>query len=155
MLLPLFILGLVFASSCKNSDDKNRQPGDKPLSLVDSLLKEIDDVHIDGMKKMADLTKLQQQTKRVIDSMNTLPSKIAGATAVYKERLDSLLKELDYAEFAMDKWMPEFYANTDTLANNISERIRYLTTEKIKAAKIKDAILGGIQKADSLLKAKF
>jgi hypothetical protein len=156
IMIPVLSLFVCAVMSC-NSDDKkhSHSGGDEPKTLADSLMKDVDQVQIDGMGNMGQLTKLQQQARKVLDSLNALPSKLTGAGLLYKEKLDSLVKDLDYAEFAMDKWMPEFYSNTDTLADNISERIKYLNNEKIKASKIKDAILGGIQKTDSLLKAKF
>ena len=142
--------------ACTNIDKKHshHSNGD-PKTPVDSLLKEIDDLHVVGMSKMGQLTKLQQQAKMTVDSISKLSTKLTGPVSAYKKELNSLLRSLEYAEFAMDKWMPEYYNNTDTLADNIVERIKYLSTEKLKATKIKEAILGGIQKADSLLKAKF
>jgi hypothetical protein len=155
IILPFAILFTIAA--CNNSDKKNGQThsGNEPKTLVDSLMDDINKVHDNGMSKMYKLTSMQQQTRRAIDSINQLPDGLKNATASYTQTLDSLLKDLEYAEFAMDKWMPEYYANTDTLADNNDERVKYLTTEKIKASKIMEAILNGIQKADSLLKVKF
>ena len=68
-------------------------------------------------------------------------------------KLDSLQKELSYAEFAMNKWMEEF--NMDSALNNAKERIDYLHSEKLKVTKVKESILSSLQKADSLIKAKF
>jgi hypothetical protein len=142
--------------SCTNIDKKHsHHSSEDPKNPIDSLLKEIDDLHVVGMSKMGQLTKLQQQVRTKIDSISKLSVKLTGPVSVYKKELDSLLKGLEYAEFAMDKWMPEYYNNTDTLADNISERIKYLNIEKIKATKIKEAILNGVQKADSLLKTKL
>lgn len=154
--LPVVVV--IFIAAACNNDKKHAGhsgSGNEPKTLTDSLMNEIDQIHNSGMSKMYKLTKLQQQTRRVVDSIDKLPAGLKNAVDSYKKNLDSLLKELEYAEFSMDKWMPEYYANTDTLADNNSERIKYLTTEKMKASKIMEAILNGIQKADSLLKAKF
>jgi len=53
----------------------------------------------------------------------------------------------------MDKWMTEY--DMDSAINNMEQRIKYLTDEKMKVGKMKEAILGGLQKADSLLREKF
>jgi hypothetical protein len=53
----------------------------------------------------------------------------------------------------MNKWMEEF--NMDSALNNAEERIDYLGSEKLKVSKVKEAILGSLQKADSILKEKF
>lgn len=154
LLIPVIaLLGcLIFAC---NSSDKKHKHGEDTGASDESLVKEIDDLHIKGMSKMARLTTLQQQARKTADSLGMLPGGPSGAVATYKQQLDSLLKDLDYAEFAMDKWMPEFYGNPDTLSDNQEERMKYLNNEKIKVTKITDAILGGIQKADSLLKIKW
>ncbi len=157
IILPFIAIFGCWLISCNNSDKKqgHTHSGDKPKTLVDSLMKDINQVHDNGMLKMYKLTTLQQQTRRAIDSINQLSDGLKNAATSYKQTLDSLLKDLEYAEFAMDKWMPEYYANTDTLADNNPERVKYLTTEKIKASKIMEAILNGIHKADSLLKVKL
>lgn len=155
IIIPLAILFSIAA--CNNSDKKlgHTHSGDEPKTLVDSLMKDINQVHDNGMSKMYRLTTMQQQTRKAIDSINQLPNGLKNGATSYKQTLDNLLKDLEYAEFAMDKWMPEYYANTDTLADNNDERVKYLAAEKIKASKIIEAILNGIQKADSLLKIKF
>jgi transcriptional regulator NrdR family protein len=43
----------------------------------------------------------------------------------------------------------------DSAVSNIEQRIKYLTEEKLRVSKVKEAILNSLQKADSLLKAKF
>jgi len=45
--------------------------------------------------------------------------------------------------------------NMDSALNNANERMKYLDEEKRKVSSIKENILNGIQKADSLIKAKF
>lgn len=153
--LPVVVV--MFIAAC-NNDKKHaghNSPGDEPKTLTDSLMKEIDDGHIVGMSKMGKLHNTQKDVQRVIDSIGKLPAAAQQAAASYTEGLKSVIKDLEYANFAMDKWMPEYYANTDTLSDNNSERIKYLEREKIKVTKLKEAILTSLQKADSLLKAKF
>ena len=43
----------------------------------------------------------------------------------------------------------------DSAEDNAGKHIKYLTDEKMKVDKMKEAILSGLQKADSLLKVKL
>ena len=43
----------------------------------------------------------------------------------------------------------------DSMMNDAEERVKYLSSEKLKVTKVKEAILSGLQKADSLIKGKF
>jgi hypothetical protein len=73
-------------------------------------------------------------------------------STAYKMQLDSILDRLKYANYAMDRWMEEF--NMDSASNNEEMRVKYLESEKIKIAKVNEAMLSSLQKADSLLKQK-
>ena len=109
--------------------------------------------HDIGMAKMGKLTRAEQAARRMLDSIEKLPAKAKQAAAPLKLKLDSLQKDLSYAEFAMNKWMEEF--NIDSAENDMKKRIEYLKSEKLKVSKVKESILSGLQKADSLLKDKF
>jgi predicted metal-dependent HD superfamily phosphohydrolase len=102
------------------------------------------------MGKMRKLTQLEQRTQRLIDSISKLPAKAREAASPYVQKLDSLSKDLQYAEFAMNKWMEEFVV--DSANNDTEKRVKYLGEEKGKVTKVKEVILATIQKADSLLK---
>ncbi len=104
-------------------------------------------------RKWAGLREPNKPPGVYLDSIEKLPVKARQAAAPLKIKLDSLQKDLSYAEFAMNKWMNEF--NMDSAINNAEERINYLQSEKLKVAKVKEAILGSLQKADSVLKEKF
>ena len=82
-----------------------------------------------------------------------MPQKAQQAAAPLRARLDSLQKELSYAEFAMDKWMDEI--DFDSAKTDLKKRIEYLQSEKSKVNKVKDAINNSLQKADSLIRDKF
>ena len=84
-----------------------------------------------------------------------LPVKARQAAAPFKNKLDSLQKELSYAEMAMEKWMRELKRDSVIDNMNMEERIKYLNSEKLKVSKVKENILKGIQKADSVLNNKF
>ena len=111
------------------------------------------DGHDIGMAKMGKLTRAEQASRRMIDSIEKLPAKAKQAAAPLKVKLDSLQKDLKNAELAMNKWMEEF--NMDSAANDMKKRIEYLKSEKERVSKVKEAILNGLRKADSLMKDKF
>ena len=99
------------------------------------------------------MTAMQNEAQRLLDSIAKLPAKAREAMIPLKTKLDGLLEDLRSAKSGMDKWMDEY--NMDSAVNNIEQRIKYLTTEKIKVSKIKESILNSLQKADSVLKARF
>ena len=109
-------------------------------------MKDIDDGHIVGMSKMGKLHNTKKEVQRIIDSIGKLPAKAQAAVAPYVDQLKENIKELEYADFAMEKWMTEF--EMDSAIDNLEQRIKYLTDEKMKVGK-------SMQKADSLLKVRF
>lgn len=139
---------VVFCLLLVSCGDDAAAPGAKkaPLTEKEIVLQELDSLHNVGMGKMGRLTTLQQQARRTIDSIALLPKQAQQKLGALKIQLDTLYSELKYAEFAMDKWMNEFYV-TDT---PITDTLTYYKEEKTKASKITDAILSGIRKADSL-----
>lgn len=148
--------GIFTLAACNGADKKHDgHTTNSPNTQVDSLMKAIDDGHIVGMSKIGKIHNTQKDIQHIVDSISNLSPKTQESLNTYVEQLKSTIKDLEYADFAMDKWMPEYYNNTDTLANDIDERIKYLINEKTKINKITEAILGGLQKADSLLKARF
>ena len=151
--IPLFAV-LFAIVACNNTDKKNEgHAKNEPKTLADSLMKDIDDGHMVGMSKIGKLHTTRKEVQRVIDSISNLSSKSQQSTALYLEQLKTVIKDLDYADFAMDKWMTEF--DMDSAVNNLEQRINYLADEKLKVNTVKVAMLGSMQKADSLLKAKF
>jgi hypothetical protein len=147
----LFVLVVTLMTACNNSADTKNTEVTK--TRADSLLDEVDDGHAIAMGKMGRLNRTEQEVSRLIDSIGKLPAKAREAATPYKTNLENLLGELKTADVNMDQWMESF--NMDSAVNNTEERIRYLTTEKIKVTNVKDAVLNSLQKADSVLKAKF
>lgn len=142
--------------SCNNNKNSDLDHTDKaPKTQADSLFQDIDKSHITGMSKMAKLHKAQQNVRKALDSIAALGANKQQMLSTYVSNLNAMIVALENADSEMQKWMPEFYRNTDTLSENKSERIKYLTAEKAKASKISDDIVTGIQKADSLLKIKM
>jgi TolA-binding protein len=147
------ILFLAF-TACNNTAKKPEDAANDPQKAqADSLEKEVLEGHDVAMPKSMKIPALQKETKRLIDSISKLPAKAQEAAAPYKAKLESLFKDLDEAGNAMNKWMEDF--NYDSAKDNLEQRIKYLADEKLRVGKVKEAVLGSLQKADSLLKAKF
>ena len=115
-------------------------------------MNEVIDGHNIGMAKMGRLTRAEQATRRLLDSIEKLPAKARQAAEPLKVKLDSLQKELSYAEFAMNKWMDEF--NMDSAVNNVKERIDYLEVGKTKSDKSERSDSGQLAKSGFLIKRK-
>lgn len=143
------VLAAIFAMSCGNDSGQIK----RSKTQLDSLLDDVLEGHNIGMAKLGKLTRAEQTTKRLLDSIAKLPGKARQAAEPIKVKLDSLKNDLSYAEFAMNKWMDEF--NVDSAIDNEKERIKYLEDEKLKVTKVKEAILSSLHKADSLLKVKI
>ena len=151
--LSLAIVLLAFSCACNNTDKKTNDGNKEFQVLADSLEHEVMDGHNVGMAKYGKLTAMQNEAERLLDSIAKLPAKAREAMTPLKIKLDGLVEQLRSAKSGMDKWMDEY--NMDSAVNNIEQRIKYLTSEKIKVSNIKEAILNSLQKADSVLKARF
>jgi hypothetical protein len=147
-LIFLFLAIPVFIA-CNNSSAKSSEGN----ATIDSLEKEIDDGHIIGMGKMGALIKAQNEAKRLLDSVATLPAKAQEAAAPYTAKVEDVLKDLGQADLLMNKWMEEY--NIDSAMNNAEARIKYLVSETGKIREMNKAILGSLAKADSVLRKKF
>jgi len=146
-IFPLTIFALVIIS-CNNSGNKI-----DPLQVqADSLQKEVLAGHDIAMPRSMKIPKLQKQIKQTIDSINKLPAKELWANNFYLIDLENASKALSAADSLMQKWMNEF--NLDSFNNEANKRVLYLSDEKIKIDKVKDAVLNSVQKADSLLKKR-
>jgi hypothetical protein len=150
IILPALIVCLSF-TACKDSEKKTTTT--ETTSPADSLLHEVNEGHDAVMPKMGRVRNAQKELQRMIDSISTLPEKTQKASASLKARMQDLVNQLNYADFAMDKWMMEF--NRDSALSDVQQRIKYLTEEKLKVDKVKDAVLTGLARADSILKAKL
>ncbi|MEO5946355.1 MAG: hypothetical protein ABIP79_06025 [Chitinophagaceae bacterium] len=151
-ILPALIF-LTAIIACNNNHDGHKPSEKAPKTLEDSLIKDIDEGHIVGMSKMAKLHKAQQNVKRALDSIAVLPAKAQQDAAEYVAELNITAGDINYADFAMEKWMTEY--NPDSSLNDKEKRLLYLQSEQMKVGKMKSAILNSLQKADSLLNAKF
>lgn len=148
----LSAIAIISIIACNNSGHDHPQTTESK-SEADSLMDKVMEGHNIAMPKMGKLSKASQEAQRLMDSISKLPAKAKEATAPLTKKLDELKKELDYADMAMNKWMEEF--KFDSTFSNTEEKIKYLTEEKIKVDKVKDAVLNSLQKADSVLQKKF
>jgi hypothetical protein len=148
-----FILaGTLLSIAACNNAGKESSPA-VVRTLADTLENEVNEGHNTGMLKMAPLTRAQQEATRLLDSIGKLPARAQQAAAPYKARLENLLRDLNYADVSMNKWMSEY--KWDSAFTGPKEKISYLQSEKEKVSKVKEAILGSLQKADSVLRRKF
>lgn len=121
-----------------------------PKTPADSLYAQVMEMHDAVMPKMGKVRSAQKKAQALVDSISKLPAVASAASRNYKKELEQLISELNYADFAMDKWMMEF--NLDSGKNNLAIRTTYLRTELETVAKVKLAVVESLSKADRLLK---
>jgi glycine C-acetyltransferase len=100
-IIPALCIVLV---ACNNSENKTAEtPGTKTMQAdsvkqADSLEKEVMDGHNVGMARMSKMSKLQQEARRLIDSLDKLPAKAKEAARPYRGKLESLVNNLEDAK---------------------------------------------------------
>lgn len=151
LLVPAISLLVIFFVACNNESNEKKSET-TPKTAADSLMHDVMDGHNVAMAKMGKMSTTEKEMQHIIDSIAKLPAKIKNALAPYKIQLDTALRNLQSAQASMEKWMDEF--NMDSAINNMEERIKYLTDEKQKVITVKENILLGLAKADSLIKEK-
>ncbi|HSU28290.1 MAG TPA: hypothetical protein VLJ68_07910 [Chitinophagaceae bacterium] len=153
--LPLTCMVIFSLFACNNGGKKAGSTGktDTITSKMDSLENDVNEGHIGGMQKLGKLQAMQTELERIVDSIEKLPAKARNAMAPFREKVNKVIDELKSARQGMDKWMDEY--NMDSALTNANERMKYLAEEKLKVANIQESIVGGIQKADSLIRSKF
>jgi hypothetical protein len=150
ILLPA--IACTFFIACNNQgENKTDQPVVK--SKADSLIESIDNDHMVTMGKEDKLDKMQKELQVMIDSIGKLPAKTKTKLAPVRAELDTMMNSLKTAKERMEKWMEEY--NMDSAKDNIKERIAYLTSEQSKISSVKETILKGLNRADSLVKKKL
>jgi len=142
---------LLVIGACKNSDSSeqnDRKDGfsNIPKNKEDSLFQEVMEGHNIGMARIPKITKYLTQIQKALDSINKLST--TKIDEQYQQALIDLQEDLNYAKYGMNSWMDEF--NVDSAKENKEKRIQYLESEKIKIEKVKKAILGSLQRADSI-----
>jgi uncharacterized membrane-anchored protein YjiN (DUF445 family) len=145
-LILILISSLAFACNDAENHNAREAAAAAPKSPGDSLYEVVDKLHIEGMAKTGKLRTAIAQVKRSLDSLGKLPAKKIDKD--YQKSLTGLQEDLNYADFSMFNWMTEF---KDTL-KDAGLRVKYLQAEKEKVTKVRDNILIGLKRADSLLK---
>jgi len=151
MIIVSATFALLFFGACNNSDrgeNNERKDGfsNIPKNKEDSLFQEVMEGHNIGMARMSKITKYLTRIQKSLDSINKLPA--AKIDEGYQQTLIDLQEDLNYAEYGMNTWMKEF--KIDSAKENSEKRIQYLESEKIKVIKVKESILGSLQRADSI-----
>lgn len=147
----IIVLIAIIAFACNNSAEHNhnsREAASGPKTLEDSLYAAVMEGHDIGMAKMGKVKGALKEVQKALDSLNKLPG--AKPDKDYQQSLIDLQEDLNYAEFGMNTWMEEF--EMDSAKDNPELRVKYLQSEKDKVTKVRDNILNGLQRADSLLK---
>ena len=150
LLFFVLISSLVFSSCQDNTSHTGHgssSSGRTPKTAEDSLFHQVMEVHDEVMPKMGKIRGAQQAAQQRLDSLSL---KTKSTDNAYRRQLEQLISDLNYADFAMDKWMVEF--NTDSLKDNLPLRMQYLQSELDKVKKVKSAILNSLSAADSLLR---
>ncbi|GAB3420129.1 hypothetical protein GCM10027516_16300 [Niabella aquatica] len=129
--------------ACNNSGSENNE---RAKTLSDSLLQQVLEGHDVVMPKMMKLQRLQKEAAAEMDSLKKLPGNAHKARIAL---LDSTIKNLAYADVAMNEWMEGF--RYDSLKNNEPARIDYLKIQLEQVGTMKDIVLSSIEKADSVL----
>ncbi len=148
--MGLSVLLACQSSSDNSSDHSAHSAMEAPKTPADSLYGQVMEMHDLVMPKMGKVRGAQKRAQALLDSIGSLPTRSATTLTPYKKELETLVSELNYADYAMDQWMMEF--NLDSGKNNIEIRLAYLRAELEKVSKVKDAVVNSLTKADTLLK---
>ncbi|MBM3414445.1 MAG: hypothetical protein FJY16_05870 [Bacteroidetes bacterium] len=148
--MSVVLLGCQSTTEHQHEGHSGHSKMNTPKTPADSLFKQVMDIHDQVMPKLGKIRGAQKRAQQVLDSLSTLSARHAKELTTYKQDVETLINSLDYADFAMDKWMIEF--NMDSAKDNQELRVAYLRAELDKVSNVKKAILGSLSKVDSLLK---
>ena len=148
--MSLSVLLACQSSSDNSSEHPAHATMKAPKTPADSLYGQVMEMHDLVMPKIGKVRGAQKRAQALLDSIGLMPARSVSTLTAYKKELETLVSELNYADFAMDQWIMEF--NLDSGKNNVEVRLAYLRSEFDKVSKVKDAILNSLAKADTLLK---
>jgi hypothetical protein len=146
-------LSFLLVVGCKSKTDHKEHENGSETSVADSLYDKLLKEHEIGMKDWMKIEGRKKQIKSLLDSLATLPGKADDGITELKNKLNEATTGLQKAYNDMDTWMISM--NLDSAKNDLKQRIKYLTEENERASQVNEAIVKSLQKADSLLKAKF
>lgn len=133
---------IALLGACQSNSGKTEQVSTDSL-VVDSLNKEVMDIHDEGMAKMMAIRRLKGRVQEVADSLDKIKS---PAVADFKST--GLI--LDSANNAMNTWMHAYDMQME--GKTLEEKKAYLEAEKKKIVVVRDLMLQSIQQAKTLLK---
>lgn len=145
----LVLVTVFIFAACQSADDSStRKNGYTPelKTKEDSLFHDVMEGHDAGMARMNVISKYLDKTKTALDSLQKLP--IEKVDILYRQDLLDLQEKLSNAKNAMNSWMDGF--KIDSAKGNTALREQYLENEKEKINKVKDDIMKGLEKADSI-----
>jgi len=152
MRIILFFSLISLLAACGGSEHKGHADRQAPKTSLDSLYDSIWDAHDAVMPKMSKIRGAQRRAGQLLDSINLALNKRSSMETPqeksWKVALQELIDQLNYADYAMDRWMTEF--NIDSAQQKGEARRPYLESEKVKVDKVKDGILRSLSRADSL-----
>jgi hypothetical protein len=114
----------------------------------DSLYQEVMDGHDIGMAKLGKMTGYIKAVNKSIDSIKSSGNPDQKKLVL----LQSIAADLSQADYSMNRWMEEF--KIDSAKDQEAARLAYLESERDKINTIKQRILSGIERADSLYSKK-
>ncbi len=148
----LMLASVLLLVACGEENHAGHGAGKAPKTSLDSLYDSIWDAHDAVMPKMGKIRGAQKKASRLLDSLSLAWNDRAAAPPAqvneWKRSLQSLIDQLNYADYAMDRWMTEF--NIDSAQQQGETRRPYLESEKVKVDKVKESILRSLSQADSL-----
>lgn len=141
-------IAIIVCNDQASKTDRKNAYSETPATREDSLNKDIEDAHNVAMAKTGRLRKSIEDVKIKLDSLNKVSASKRDKN--YQQALVNLQEDLDYADNSMNLWMDGY--KPDSVFTNKELRIQYFQSEKDKVMKIKDNILHGLHRADSLLR---
>ena len=138
----LYLLAATFLMACgSNTGQKNTDNRDKPVSLIDSLNKKVNEGHDQAMAKMGAIISLQKSAQHIIDS---LQKQKPVNQATIKE-IQKAANGLENIKGSMYSWMEQFdfdLKNMDSLT-----KVNYLQSNLKRIREIDDSTVQLIDEA--------
>lgn len=132
----LFILTILLFVSCGTS----KKEGNENVISIQDLKAEVMAVHDEVMPKMGDIRRLRKDLMLQADSLMEMDSVLAT-------NLNAMADELDAANEGMMQWMRDYEPEFE----GTEEEIRaYLEEQKNAVQKVKEAMLGALEKGEGI-----
>lgn len=143
----IYVCLLIALLSC-NDTAKNPTNNNAaiPTTGSDSLYKAVMEGHDVAMARMGDIVRYKTLLQSKADSLKAA----ANHDTVLLAGFETTVKDLDYAEELMNKWMREF--EPDDAGTTEPEMVAFYTKEKEKVDTVKVRMFRSLDKAQELLK---